>query len=85
MGMLSKIIAANLTTRVVKRLNQAGRARNAANTVPTTATPQQTYLPANATLRDRAVQVYRDNPKMVAGMGVLLAAAALQQLTRKRY
>jgi hypothetical protein len=70
--MLSKIVAASLTTRIVKRLNQAGQER-------------QTYIPANATLRDRAVQVYRDNPKMVAGVGVLLAAAALQSLTRKRY
>ena len=82
MGLLSKIIAANVTTRIVRRLNQAGQERRAATAVASG--PRQTYIPANATLRDRAVQVYRDNPKMVAGVGVLLAAAALQQLTRRR-
>jgi hypothetical protein len=78
MGLLSKIIAANVTTRIVKRLNQGGRERPV--TGSTAAAPRQTYIPAGGNnLRDRAVQVYRDNPKMVAGVGVLLAAAALQQ------
>ena len=86
MGLLSKIVAANLTSRVVKRLNSAGQERRAYDP----AAPRQTYIPANSAgtgigaLRDRAVQVYRDNPKMVAGAGVLLAAAALQALTRRR-
>ena len=86
MGILSKIIAASVTTRIVKRLNQAGRDRAAAPLAKTgTPVPRQTYLPANPTLVDRAAQVYRDNPKIVAGVGVLIAAAALQSLTRKRY
>ena len=84
MGILSKIIAANVTTRIVKGLNQAGRGRTAGPVATATTAPRQTYLPANPTLIDRATQVYRDNPKMVAGAGVLIAAAALQALTRRR-
>lgn len=84
MGILSKIIAANVTTRIVKRLNQAGQERELRAQSVANPGPRQTYIPANPTLRDRAVQVYRDNPKMVAGAGVLIAAAALQALTRRR-
>ena len=75
MGLLSKIIAANVTTRIVRKLNEKGR----------DPVPRQEYIPANpTTLRDRAVQVYRDNPKLVASAGVAIAALVLQQMTRKR-
>ena len=74
MGLLSKIIAANVTTRIVRKLNEKGR----------DPVPRQEYIPANPTLRDRAVQVYRDNPKLVASAGVAIAALVLQQMTRKR-
>jgi len=79
MGLLSKIIAANVTTRIVRKLNEKAREPVAREPVP-----RQQYIPANPTLRDRAAQLYRDNPKLVAGAGVAIAALVLQQMTRKR-
>jgi hypothetical protein len=82
MGILSKILAAQATTRIVRYLNEKGR-----EPPP----PRQQYIPARPALRDRAidarnraVSVYRENPKLVAGVGLIAAAMVLQQLSRRR-
>jgi len=90
MGILSKLVAANLTTRIVKRLN-AG-ARNP-GTAPYAGrgVPRQEYLPARPTFRDRCAgvagrctDVVRQNPKTIAALGALIAAAAVQQAMKRR-
>ena len=81
MGMLSKLVAANLTARIVKRLNAGAR----------DPAPRQTYIPARPTLRDRCAglagrcnDVVRQNPKTFAALGALVAAAAVQQALKRR-
>jgi len=85
MGLLSKIIAAKVTSSIVQKLNQKGR-----DPVPPQAAARQQYLPARPTMRDRAfdvrdraVNVYRENPKLIAGVGVLAAAMLLQQMKKR--
>ena len=78
MGILSKLIAANVTTRIVRRLNAGAR-------------PRQQYIPARPTLRDRCVgvagrcnEVVRQNPKTAGALGALIAALAVQQALKRR-
>jgi hypothetical protein len=85
MGLLSKIIAAKVTSSIVQKLNQKGR-----DPVPQQPVARQQYIPARTTMRgrafdvrDRAVNVYRDNPKLVAGVGLLAAAMLLQQMKKR--
>ena len=40
---------------------------------------------ANNAVVNKASHVYRENPKLIAGLGVVAAAMVLQQLTRKKY
>ena len=85
MGLLSKIIAAKVTSSIVQKLNEKGRAP-----VPAQPVARSQYIPARPTVRDRAfdvrdraVNVYRENPKLVAGVGVLAAAMLLQQFKKR--
>jgi hypothetical protein len=86
--MLSKIIAAKATAAIVQKLNQKSRAQPV---------PRQDYIPAGQSLPTtgnnrlggnavvtRATDFYNKNPKLVASMGVAVAALVLQQLTRKK-
>lgn len=83
MGVLTKIIQAKAAAAVVKKLNQKAREQ------PVGGMPRgQRYIPANApapgTLATRATEFYRQNPKLVAGVGLAVATMVLQQLTRKK-
>jgi hypothetical protein len=90
MGLLSKIIAAKATTRVVQKMNERSRAAKAqaeyipaGQSVPAT---RATALQTNATaMLDRAGQFYKQNPKMVAGLGVAAALMALSALKRRQF
>ena len=92
MGMLSKLIAANLTTRIVKRLNSGARDPDPVQYQGQgRRVPRQQYIPARPTLRDRCVgvagrcnEVVRQNPKTFAALGALIAAAAVQQAMKRR-
>ena len=94
MGLLKNIFLAKATGALINRINGVGR-REAA--------PREEYIPAanepQVSLRDRVMnngqmvatranQLYRDNPKLVkgmgAGLGVIAAAMVLHQLGRKR-
>ena len=86
MGLLRNIIAAKAAQKIVEKMDQKGRAPRW-QTVPVDAPP------ASPTLRDRfgnssvvagAGRMYRENPKLVAGLGVVGALLALHQLTRRR-
>ena len=90
MGLLSKLIAANVTTRIVKRLNAGA---HAPEPMPYDGrrVPRQQYIPARPTLRDRCVgmagrcnDVVRQNPKTVGALGALIAALAVQQALKRR-
>ena len=86
MGLLRKIIAAKAAQKIIEKLDEKGRAPRW-QPVPADAPP------ASPPLRDRvgnnsvlagAGRVYRENPKLVAGLGVVGALLALHQLTRRR-
>lgn len=85
MGVLSKIIQAKAAAAVVRKLNERARAQ------PRTVTGMpagQQYIPASGAaqtgLAARATDFYRQNPKLVAGVGLAVATMVLQQLTRKK-
>ena len=89
MSFLGKLIAAKATAKIVEKLN----AKSRATPVPGQPMPRQEYIPAGQAgvparggnaIVNKATDFYRQNPKLVAGMGVVVAAAVLQQLTRKR-
>ncbi|HUP30178.1 MAG TPA: hypothetical protein VM122_08405 [Usitatibacter sp.] len=89
MGLLSKIIAAKATSKVVQKMNERSRAAPqgeyipAGRTVPgSTGTGLQST--ANAAL-NRAGEFYKQNPKMVAGLGVAAALMALSALKRRQF
>ena len=94
MSILSKFIAAKATAKVVEKLNARARATPTRdNPVPKYTAPNQEYIPAGQSVParrsgtaivDKATDFYRKNPKLVAGVGVAVAAAVLQQLTRKK-
>lgn len=90
MGILSKLVAANLTARIVKRLNAGARDPEAVRYQGYRA-PRQQYIPARPTFRDRCAgvagrcnEVVRQNPKTFAALGALIAAAAVQQAMKRR-
>ena len=90
MSMLSKLIAANLTTRIVKRLNAGARDPETMQ-YDGRRVPRQQYIPARPTLRDRCAgiagrctDVVRQNPKTVGALGALIAALAVQQAMKRR-
>jgi len=90
MGMLSKLVAANLTARIVKRLNAGARDPQPAQYEGRRA-PRQQYIPARPTLRDRCAGIagrcndaVRENPKTFAALGAMVAALAVQQALKRR-
>ena len=90
MGVLSKLVAAILTTRVVKRLNAGARDPQPMQYAGRGASRQE-YLPARPTFRDRCAgvagrctDVVRRNPKTVGALGALVAALAVQQAMKRR-
>lgn len=89
MGLLSKILAAKATTHVVQKMNQRSRAAKAeaeyipaGQTLPTRGSSLQTHAGAYI---DRAGRFYKENPKMVAGLGVAAALMALSALKRRQF
>lgn len=86
MGVLTKILQAKAAAAVVRKLNEKARAQPQ----PVRGMPRgQQYIPAGGTtqptLANRAVEVYRQNPKLVAGVGLAVAAMVLQGLTRRKF
>jgi hypothetical protein len=86
MGLLGKIIAAKATTKVVERMNERSRAMKAQPEYIPAGTPTGTGMQttANAYL-DRAGRFYKENPKMVAGLGVAAALMALSALKKRSF
>ena len=87
MGLLGKIIAAKATTKVVQRMNERSRAMKAQpEYIPAGGTPTGTGMQttANAYL-DRAGRFYKENPKMVASLGVAAALMALSALKKRSF
>lgn len=89
MGLLGKIIAAKATTKVVQKMNERSRAMKsqgeyipASRTAAAGGTGLQTT--ANAYL-DRAGRFYKENPKMVASIGVAAALMALSALKKRPF
>jgi hypothetical protein len=89
MGLLGKIIAAKATTKVVQKMNDRSRAMKAqpeyipaGSSLPAGRTGLQTT--ANAYL-DRAGRFYKENPKMVASIGVAAALMALSALKKRPF
>lgn len=86
MGLIGKVLAAKLGTRMMER---ALRRREMKAAAPAAGE----YIPAagaNAArggrlhaLTDRATQVYRRNPKLLGGLATLAAAALLVGLKQK--
>jgi hypothetical protein len=90
MGLLGKLIAAKATSKVVQKMNDRSRVDRAqAEYIPagsTLPTRGASGLQTNATaMLDRAGQIYKQNPKMVAGLGVAAALMALSALKRRTF
>ena len=81
MGLLGKIIAAKATQKIVQRLNEKDQWPNVERRGAQQPVPVD--RPGNAIV-GKATRIYRENPRLVAGLGVVAAAMVLQQLTRKR-
>jgi hypothetical protein len=87
MGLLSKILAVTATKKIIQRMDTTGRTPSGQVTTgnaPVTRSGSILDRAVNNPYADRAVDVYRKNPKMVAGLGVAAAALVLHSLTRKR-
>lgn len=88
MSLLGKLIAAKATSKVVQKMNERSRAaRNQAEYIPAGASLPATRaggLQSSATAYlDKAGQFYKQNPKMVAGLGIAAALMALSALKRR--
>jgi hypothetical protein len=91
MGLLGKIIAAKATSKVVQKMNDRSRAMEAqgeyipaGRNVPATGAGTGLQSTANAYL-DRAGRFYKENPKMVASLGVAAALMALSALKKRSF
>lgn len=92
MGLLGKIIAAKATSGMVQKMNERRRMNERA--------AESEYIPAGRDMPastggalqrnagavvDRAGRFYRENPKMVASLGVAAALMALSALKRRTF
>ena len=91
MGMLTKLIAAGAARKLVQRMNassttapRASRWQAGAVDAPLAQSASWQERLLNHPAVTTAGNVYRRNPKLIGGLGVLAAAAVLQSLTRKR-
>jgi len=83
MGFLGNIFAA----KRAHEMNEQSRMNNQAEYVPAdrgVTTPAEGGMQAKASaVADRASRFYRENPKMVAGLGLAAALMALSALKRR--
>jgi hypothetical protein len=84
MGLLAKILTGKAASRVVNRAIARREARRAApEYIPAGQVAAHERSLGSQALLDRATEAYRKNPKLVAGIATLAAAAVLASLKRK--
>ena len=90
MGLFSKIVTGKMAAKALDR----AMAKRAATRAAPAATAAGEYIPAGqvaagsglrhgGALVDRATEIYRRNPKLVAGIATIAAAAVLAGMKRK--
>ena len=84
MGLLAKILTGKVATGVVNRAIAKREARRAApEYIPAGQVAAHQRAAGGHALVDRATEIYRKNPKLIAGIATLAAAAVLAGMKRK--